>query len=254
MKEKSQLEQLVGNPNWFGQGSKIIITTRNRDVLRQPNYKDKMVEYKVEFLDNKSAMTLFCKQAFGSCDQFPSKNFEDFSKEIVERVKGHPQVLRQIGSSLYDKGIEIWKEQLKSLEEDYNNRIFKTLKISFDDLGKTSQEVFLDFACFFNEKKKESVIEILKSLDYRPHSEIQLLEDRCLIEVRRDNTIFMPKCIQAMGQQIEREADKRSRIWLPKDAHDVFDEPHVRLKYKSLYIYIYIYKCLFIFPFLICFK
>ncbi|XP_031741448.1 protein SUPPRESSOR OF npr1-1, CONSTITUTIVE 1 [Cucumis sativus] len=226
VKEKSQLEQLVGNPNWFGQGSKIIITTRNRDVLRQPNYKDKMVEYKVEFLDNKSAMTLFCKQAFGSCDQFPSKNFEDFSKEIVERVKGHPQVLRQIGSSLYDKGIEIWKEQLKSLEEDYNNRIFKTLKISFDDLGKTSQEVFLDFACFFNEKKKESVIEILKSLDYRPHSEIQLLEDRCLIEVRRDNTIFMPKCIQAMGQQIEREADKRSRIWLPKDAHDVFDEPH----------------------------
>lgn len=236
VKEKTQLEQLVGNPNWFGSGSKIIITTRNRDVLRQPNYKDKMVEYSVEFLDTKSAMTLFCKHAFG-CG-FPSKNFEDFSKEIVERVEGHPQALIQIGSSLYDKGIEIWKEELKSLEEDYNNRIFKTLKISFDDLGKTSQEVFLDLACFFNEKTKEKVIEILKSFDYRPHSEIQLLQDRCLIEVRSDNTILMPKCIQTMGQQIEREADKRSRIWLPKDAQDVFDEPHVRLKYKSLYIYI----------------
>ncbi|KAA0039322.1 TMV resistance protein N-like [Cucumis melo var. makuwa] len=224
VKEKTQLEQLVGNPNWFGSGSKIIITTRNRDVLRQPNYKDKMVEYSVEFLDTKSAMTLFCKHAFG-CG-FPSKNFEDFSKEIVERVEGHPQALIQIGSSLYDKGIEIWKEELKSLEEDYNNRIFKTLKISFDDLGKTSQEVFLDLACFFNEKTKEKVIEILKSFDYRPHSEIQLLQDRCLIEVRSDNTILMPKCIQTMGQQIEREADKRSRIWLPKDAQDVFDEPH----------------------------
>nr|AAU04764.1 MRGH9 [Cucumis melo] len=224
VKEKSQLDQLVGNPNWFGSGSKIIITTRNRDVLRQPNYKDKMVEYSMEFLDTKSAMTLFCKHAFG-CG-FPSKNFEDFSKEIVERVKGHPQALIQIGSSLYDKGIEIWKEELKSLEEDYNNRIFKTLKISFDDLEKTSQEVFLDLACFFNEKTKEKVIEILKSFDYRPHSEIQLLQDRCLIEVRSDNTIFMPKCIQTMGQQIEREADKRSRIWIPKDAQDVFDEPH----------------------------
>ncbi|XP_038891073.1 disease resistance protein RPV1-like isoform X2 [Benincasa hispida] len=225
VKEISQLEMLVGSPIWFGQGSKIIITTRNRDVLRQPNYRDIMVEYNVEFLDYESAMSLFCKHAFGS--EFPNRNFEDLSKEIVERVKGHPQALIQIGLSLYDKGIDIWKEELKSLEKDYMNKhLFKTLKISFDDLGKTSQEVFLDLACFFNGKKKEKVIEILKSFDYRPHSELKLLEDRCLIEVRRDNTIFMPNCIQAMGQEIERGADKRSRIWLPKDAIDAFDQRH----------------------------
>ncbi|XP_022141771.1 TMV resistance protein N-like isoform X2 [Momordica charantia] len=223
--EKGQLEKLAGSPDWFGPKSQIIITTRNRDVLRQSNYKDKLLEYKVELLDYKSGFSLFCKHAFGD-HTCPNENFEQLSKEIVDRVKGHPQALVQIGSYLYGQDIDVWKEELNSLDIDYNKHVFKTLKISFDGLEKTSQQVFLDLACFFNGRRKDKVIEILRSFDYRPHSEIQLLYDRCLIEVRRDGTIFIPNCIQTMGRKIERDADERSRIWIRKDVLDVFDKRH----------------------------
>ena len=56
-----QLEKLVGEKNWFGLGSWIIITTRDEHVLVQHGV---LKRYKLKVLNNDDALKLFCLKAF----------------------------------------------------------------------------------------------------------------------------------------------------------------------------------------------
>ncbi|XP_021820455.1 TMV resistance protein N-like [Prunus avium] len=56
----SQLEKLVGEKNWFGVGSRIIITTRNERLLVQHG----TTNHKVDVLNDDEALELFCQHAF----------------------------------------------------------------------------------------------------------------------------------------------------------------------------------------------
>ncbi|XP_038891126.1 TMV resistance protein N-like isoform X1 [Benincasa hispida] len=113
VEERRQLEMLAGSTEWFGPGSRIIITTRNKGILNHHNY-DEMKEYNVEELDHDSALQLFLKHAFGSNRQ-NTDSFMDLSNEMVEKAKRLPSALRVIGSFLYGKETTIWRETLKRL-------------------------------------------------------------------------------------------------------------------------------------------
>ena len=52
----NQLEALVGDHNWFGLGSRIIVTTRDKHLL-EVHEMDAL--FKVKKLDNKEAIELF---------------------------------------------------------------------------------------------------------------------------------------------------------------------------------------------------
>ncbi|CAK9313931.1 unnamed protein product [Citrullus colocynthis] len=138
--EKTQLEKLVGSPDWFGAKSRVIITTRNRDILRQQhNYEGKMVEYNVSLLSNDGAMELFCKHAFQGGRGPPDENFEHLTEEMVEKVKGNPLALKKIGSYLYGQSEDRWKEALKDDENLVNENLFiEILKMSYEELDGES--------------------------------------------------------------------------------------------------------------------
>ncbi|KAA0039330.1 TMV resistance protein N-like [Cucumis melo var. makuwa] len=228
VEERRQLEMLAGSTDWFGPGSRIIITTRNKGLLCHPNY-DEMKEYNVEELDHDSALQLFLKHAFGSNHQ-NKDSFMDLSNEIVEKAKRLPLALRVIGSSLYGKEITIWRETLKRLIKVDERNFFDILKISYDGLGVESQQVFLDITCFFNGKNEDRVNEILESFGYSPNSELQLLMQRCLIEVSHKK-ILVHDLILEMGREIVRkesltQPEKQSRIWLHEDLYCRFAEKH----------------------------
>ena len=57
------LECLVGNHDWYGKGSRIIITTRDKDLLTilKVDYL-----YEVEELNSNEALKLFSQYAFRS--------------------------------------------------------------------------------------------------------------------------------------------------------------------------------------------
>ena len=51
----AQLEALVGEQDWFGQGSRIIITTRNKHLLIQHKVPEAGI-YKAKELNNNEAL------------------------------------------------------------------------------------------------------------------------------------------------------------------------------------------------------
>ena len=58
-----QLEALVGEQDWFGQGSRIIITTRNQHLLIQHKVSKAEI-YEAKNLNNDEALQLFSMKAF----------------------------------------------------------------------------------------------------------------------------------------------------------------------------------------------
>ncbi|KAG5601680.1 hypothetical protein H5410_033050, partial [Solanum commersonii] len=73
--DEHQLEYLVGNHDWFGEGSIIITTTRNQDLLRS---HDQL--YSVPELAKDEAIEVFSWHAFQK--QTPDKEFLELSKSV----------------------------------------------------------------------------------------------------------------------------------------------------------------------------
>ncbi|KAJ9128535.1 hypothetical protein P3X46_034905 [Hevea brasiliensis] len=96
--ELEQLELLVGkkDENWFGVGSRIIITTRDEHLLIQHEV-DQI--YRVEELNHHEALQLFCLKAFKK--DCPPQDYMELSNKAVNYAGGLPLALNVLGSSLY---------------------------------------------------------------------------------------------------------------------------------------------------------
>ncbi|KAK6775003.1 hypothetical protein RDI58_026004 [Solanum bulbocastanum] len=81
------LEYLAGDVGWFGNGSRVIVTTRNRHLIE----KDAAI-YEVPTLPDDEAMQLFNQHAFKK--EVPDECFKKFSLEVVNYAKGHPLALK----------------------------------------------------------------------------------------------------------------------------------------------------------------
>ncbi|KAJ9675439.1 hypothetical protein PVL29_024384 [Vitis rotundifolia] len=195
-----QLECLVGKHSWFGQGSRILITTRDRQPL-DAHGVDKY--YEIEELNSKEALELFSQYAFKQ--NFPQEDYKDLLYCIVKYAKGLPLGLK--------------------LEREPVPKIQNVLKISYDGLDRTQGEIFLDIVCFFKGQDKDFVSRILDGCDFYAESGFRVLRDKCLITIL-DNKIHMHDLIQQMGWEIVHEQNpkeprKRSRLWEHKDVFRV---------------------------------
>ena len=77
-----QLEKLVGEPDWFGQGSRVIITTREEHLL----IRHKIYEiYEDRKLDDDDTLHLFSLKAFNK--DHPVKDYLEMSKHFVIMLK-----------------------------------------------------------------------------------------------------------------------------------------------------------------------
>lgn len=97
----------------------------------------------------------------------------------------------------------------------------KYSKISYDGLQETEQKIFLDIACFFKEKDKDQVRELLASCDFYPDIGISILIDKFIITLS-NNKLCKHDLIQDMGREIVRQQcpgypGQRSRLWLWMD-------------------------------------
>ncbi|XVF78449.1 hypothetical protein PTKIN_Ptkin14bG0134200 [Pterospermum kingtungense] len=88
------LKCLVGSRDWFGLGSRIIITTRDEHLLRSYRVDDM---HKPTTLNEKESLRLFSLKAFHS-DTVPKNNFIEPSKRVVKYAGGLPLALEVLGS------------------------------------------------------------------------------------------------------------------------------------------------------------
>ncbi|XP_054779038.1 disease resistance protein RUN1-like [Prosopis cineraria] len=122
--EIEQLEQLAGYCGWCGNGSKIIVTTRNKQLLIDGHIDN---EYGMKELNDNDSLKLFSRYAF-HLDKPPAE-YEEMSKRVVSYAQGLPLALKVTGSKLNHKSMEAWKCALDQLERLPGRKVEDVLKI-----------------------------------------------------------------------------------------------------------------------------
>ncbi|KAF5469495.1 hypothetical protein F2P56_013561 [Juglans regia] len=219
-----QLETLAGARDWFGSGSRIIITTRDQHLLNISKVDSK---YEVKRLDHNEALELFSWHAFE--EDKPIEDYVELPKQVMQYAEGLPLVLTVLGSDLRGQNINYWRSTLDKYKRIPSKNIQKVLCISYDGLDDNEKEIFLDIAFFFNGQYLDHVVEILDSCGFSPENGIKRLIDKCLITITTYNTLWMHDLLQDMGREIVRkespkEPGARSRLWFHEDIRHVLEE------------------------------
>ncbi|XP_019151934.1 PREDICTED: TMV resistance protein N-like [Ipomoea nil] len=123
---RDQLESLAGNSDWFGAGSRIIITTKDKHLLISHKVNN-MKYYKMGVLEEAESFQLFRHHAFKN-QQAPTKEFEELESQVVHYAGGLPLALEVLGSFLYGRGITQWRNQVERLKEIPEKEILEKLK------------------------------------------------------------------------------------------------------------------------------
>ncbi|QHN84149.1 TMV resistance protein N [Arachis hypogaea] len=122
--ELSQLENLAEKQEWFGSGSKVIITTRDKHILATHGV---LKTCEIGGLFSNEALHLLSLKAFKQ-DQ-PKEGYLDLCKEVVEYTKGLPLAIEVLGSHLHGRTIEVWHSALKQIRSFPLPEIQNTLKM-----------------------------------------------------------------------------------------------------------------------------
>ncbi|CAN1851261.1 Disease resistance protein RUN1 [Linum perenne] len=194
-----QVKKVLGNLDWLSPGSRVLITTRTKNLL-QPS--EMYWQYKVRELDESDSLQLLSLHAFDSCD--PPDNYVDCARKVLCYTGGVPLALEVLGCLLRGQAVGIWNVRMEKLKRMANDDIQSVLKLSYHSLDDTEKFMFLDIACFG----------------------IHTLVRRGLVKVGYDNKLWMHDLLQGMGREIVREespADpgERSRVWHYEDVTDV---------------------------------
>ncbi|XP_039032325.1 disease resistance protein RPV1-like [Hibiscus syriacus] len=219
---RKHLEHLVGRRDWFGSGSRIIVTTRDEHLLRF--YRADYV-YKPMTLNLNDALRLFSLKAFDSDTELEGVFFE-LSKRVVHYAGGLPLALEVLGSFLRGRDATQWRSAIERLERDSNKEILDRLRISFDGLEESEKNIFLDIACFFKGEEKDFVTKVLDGCEFFPDIGIDVLVKKSLVAVDEDNRLWMHDLLQEMGRKFvwEKSIDepgKRCRLWDERDIQHV---------------------------------
>ncbi|XP_075670489.1 disease resistance protein Roq1-like [Castanea sativa] len=213
-----QVQFLVGHGDWFGPGSRIIITTRDKDLLRELEV-DEM--YSPAEMSNDEALRLFSLTCFGS--EHTPKGYKEMSDHVVSYARGLPIAIKFLGSHLVGRSIPEWKSCLDGLENNIPIELLQVFQISYDGLFDFVKEIFLHMACFFNGEDQKCTIDILDSLGLYTQIGLKELMNKSLLNLSLDkNHLWMHPLVQQMGREIVckeclKWPSRRSRLWLPED-------------------------------------
>ncbi|KAL4352338.1 hypothetical protein GQ457_06G022710 [Hibiscus cannabinus] len=221
--KSSQLELLFRGIDRFGPGSRVIVTTRYKQVLIQNGID---LIYGVEELDEDESLQLFCQCAFKS--NHPKEYQLELSKTVLSLADGNPLAIKVFGSSLYGKSKSYQESAVKKLKQILDPDIHKLLRSSFDGLDSEEKDMFLDIAFFFKGEDQDFVKRIMDACYFSTRSGIDDLIDKSLISVSK-NKIAMHDLLQQMGSDIVHsespsEPGRRSRLCIPDDIYEVLTE------------------------------
>nr|GEZ44658.1 hypothetical protein [Tanacetum cinerariifolium] len=135
---------LCGASNWFKPGSRIIITTRDKQVLLA--YRVNIIHsfvHKINLLSADEAICLFSWYAFGR--EIPIEEYKNLSGEVVKYANGLPLTIKVLGSFLCGQDELEWKDALGRLKTIPLEATMEKLEISC--LEADYKEIFLDISC-----------------------------------------------------------------------------------------------------------
>ena len=225
--QSEEIKNLLGCCNWFALGSRVIITTRNKQVLANLGKDAQISTYGVNKLTPCEARVLFNMHAFGKNE--PKQEYSNLVEHIISSADGLPLALEIMGAELYGRTMQEWNSALSKYERIPNKDIHKILQISYEGLDENEKDIFLDIACFFKGLDKNYVVDILNACNFFPLFGIQKLVDKLLITLCEYNALSMHDLVQQMGREIVRQESlqmlrRRSRLLCYEDVLEVVTE------------------------------
>ncbi|CAM6063762.1 unnamed protein product [Sphagnum tenellum] len=200
--------------------SKVLLNCRNWQNLKFHVSEDGKVVMKS--LNKQEARELFMFHAFGNANHVVTKDFENICMKIIETCGGLPLSLKVLGSFLcHTKELEIWEDALNKLKSgqsftggNENEELWSKLKISYEYLDKQHQNMFLDIACFLGGLKISTICRIWSGDYLHPKAELQILQDRSLVQMVEGGILDIHEQLRDMGQSIAMEFPIMNRfIW-----------------------------------------
>nr|XP_043633001.1 disease resistance protein Roq1-like [Erigeron canadensis] len=213
-----QLEFLAGTREWFGLGSRIIITTRDQHLLSYANANDKYIPalFRID-----QALELFCRHAFRKSS--PPDGFVNLTNRAINYAHCLPLALKVLGSFLCGREANVWGSALDTLAKTRSGEVFDTLKLSFDYLSVFEKQIFLDIACFYKGYNVDDVTRKFDSFGFNPVIGISVLVEKSLITISSKNRLDMHDLIQEMGRKVVQASVPNSRLWEREQIHDLIN-------------------------------
>ncbi|XP_048134094.1 disease resistance protein L6-like [Rhodamnia argentea] len=234
--EKDQLIALLGRRGCFGPGSRILITTRNLNVLRAFEVK---LTYLVGGLDPDRSLQLFSKHVFRR-DHPPNEKMEQ-SREIVKIAEGLPLILEVMGSTLSICGQkeEMWDDYLVKWKKGHIKGIGNKLMISYETLDFDQRQIFLDIACLFDGYDYSAIMCMWRDCGFCPTKGLEVLQLMSLIKIGEDNKLWMHDQLKDLGREIVSQEsggqlNKQSRLWNHEDALKILHSKKRNAKLEAL--------------------
>ena len=214
----------------LGEGSVIIMTTRNEDLLKKLQVDS---IFRINLGNPKKSIELLSWHAFREAK--PKEEYYSLAKRLVAYCGGLPLALEVVGTYLYERTEEEWNTVLLKLDNVPQHEVLQILKISFDGLpNQMERDLFLDICCFFVGKGRAYVRKILNGCGVDADSGIRVLLERNLIKVKKNNKFGVHPLLRDMGREIISDISRnktrnKNRLWLEKDIHHELLENTVRI-------------------------
>lgn len=195
-----KLEQLIAlakEPRWFGPGSRIVVTTQDRQLLKAHGID---LVYKVELPSRTEALEIFCQSAFGQKHP-PCVGIRELALQVTHLAGYLPLGLTVLGSYLRGFSKEEWEYAMPRLYTSLDGKIEKTLRFSYDALHSKDKSIFLHIACLFNGKNVEDVKTLLENSNLDVDHGLKALADKSLVDTHWGR-IHMHSLLQKLGREI----------------------------------------------------
>ncbi|KAJ9552418.1 hypothetical protein OSB04_016463 [Centaurea solstitialis] len=198
-----QLEALACEPSWFKRGSRIIITTRDEQVL---------IAHRVNFirdvnlLSHEEAICLFSRYAFGK--DIPIQGYEKLSGQVALYAAGLPLTIRVLGSFLCGKNDLEWIDALERLKTIPLKETLEKLELSYISLEEDYKQIFLDVACLLKGSPKDEAIRVLESCGFHALNGLRVLQQKSLMDISGHGYLGMHDHIVEMGRNIGTKATR----------------------------------------------
>nr|GEU83285.1 TMV resistance protein N-like [Tanacetum cinerariifolium] len=222
-----QLEALADEPNWFKPGSRIIITTRDEQVLLAHNVN---FICDVSLLSKEEAMCLLSRYAFGR--DIPLLGYEGLSSQVVRYAAGLPLTIKVLGSFLCGKNDLQWKDALERLKTIPLKATLEKLELSYMGLEQDCKEIFLDVACILKGEQQDKAIQVLESCGFHARNGLMVLKQKSLITISKYGNLDMHDHIEEMARNIVRrlhpdDGNRHSRLWIGNEIEDILENDQV---------------------------
>ncbi|KAJ4888621.1 Disease resistance protein (TIR-NBS-LRR class) family [Raphanus sativus] len=215
------LDALVGQPQWFGSGSRIILVTNDKHFLRGHGVDH---IYEVCLPSEDLAREMLCRSAFKKTTA--PEDFKELVFKVAQLAGRLPLGLSVLGSSLRGRDKEYWMDLLSRLQNGIDEKIEQTLRVSYDELrSEEDKKIFRYIACFFNGAQVTNMKLLLGESDMSVNLGLKNLADRSLIHVREGH-VEMHCLLQEMGKKVVRleKPEKREFLVDSQDTCDVLSE------------------------------